>query len=129
MVNKYNLYDIMLPRGSEVVINIDPSVQVGTEFSSKQTPGLSGYKFSISYFKLIVPGGVLANIIVETDKGSTTLLASNVSNDTIIIDASDFNGLDYLNSFTLYAQVAEQLATTTNVVLEYGGKIVVPYVG
>ena len=127
MVTKINMYDKILPKDSKVEIQVDSGVSAGTEYSSVQEPD-SGYKFCISYFKLTVPEEVEANVIVQTEKGETTLLSENVTNDTVIIDASDFAGLDYLSSFTLYVKVTTDTTDTRTVTLEYGGKQVIPYI-
>jgi len=127
LVSKINMYDMIIPKGSKVEIEIDPGVSAGTEFSSTQEPD-DGYKFCISYFKLTVPDEVEANVIVKTEKGESALLSENVTNDTVIIDASDFRGLDYLDSFTLYAKTTTTTTDTRTVTLEYGGKQVIPYI-
>jgi len=127
MADKINMYDKIIPKGSKVEIQVDSGVSAGTEFSSTQEPD-EGYKFCISYFKLTVPEEVEANVIVETEKGETVLLSENVTNDTVIIDASDFRGLDYLDSFTLYVKTTTTTTDTRTVTLEYGGKQVIPYI-
>ena len=127
MPSRINMYDIIIPKGSKIGIGIDPGVSAGTEFTAPREPD-KGYKFCISYFKLTVPEEVEANVIVQTEKGETTLLSENVTNDTVIIDASDFAGLDYLSSFTLYVKVTTDTTDTRTVTLEYGGKQVIPYI-
>jgi len=123
---KINMYDKIIPRGSKVEITIDAGIDAEQEFSSIQEPD-DGYKFYISYFKLTVPDEVEANVIVETEKGETVLLAENVTNDTVIIDSSDFMGLGYLNSFTLYVKTITTTTEPRTVTLEYGGRQVIPY--
>ena len=127
MADKINMYDKIIPKGSKVEIQVDSGVSAGTEFSSTQEPD-DGYKFCISYFKLTVPEEVEANVIVETEKGETVLLSENVTNDTVVIDASDFRGLDYLDSFTLYVKTTTTTTDTRTVTLEYSGKQVIPYI-
>lgn len=127
MADKINMYDKIIPKGSKVEIEVDPGISADTEFSSTQEPD-DGYKFYISYFKLTVPEEVEANVIVKTEKGETVLLSENVTNDTVIIDASDFRGLDYLDSFTLYVKTTATTTDTRTVTLEYGGKQVIPYI-
>ena len=127
MATKINMYDKIIPKDSKVEITIDAGVGEGEEFSSPQEPD-EGYKFCISYFKLTVPEEVEANVIVATEKGETALLSENVTNDTVIIDASDFGGLDYLSSFTLYAKTTTTTTDARTVILEYGGKQVIPYI-
>ena len=127
MATKINMYDKILPKDSKVEITIDAGVSEGEEFSSPQEPD-EGYKFCIAYFKLTVPEEVEANVIVATEKGETALLSENVTNDTVIIDASDFGGLDYLSSFTLYAKTTTTTTDARTVTLEYGGKQVIPYI-
>ena len=126
MATKINMYDKIIPKDSKVEITIDAGVGEGEEFSSPQEPD-EGYKFCISYFKLTVPEEVEANVIVATEKGETALLSENVTNDAVIIDASDFGGLDYLSSFTLYAKTTTTTTDARTVTLEYGGKQVIPY--
>jgi len=126
LATKINMYDKIIPKDSKVEITIDAGVGEGEEFSSPQEPD-EGYKFCISYFKLTVPEEVEANVIVATEKGETALLSENVTNDTVIIDASDFGGLDYLSSFTLYAKTTATTTDARTVTLEYGGKQVIPY--
>lgn len=121
-----NLKDKIIPKGSKVVVEIEPGVPAGTEFSGVTVPD-DGYLFNISYFRLTVPDGVEANVIVETDSGEFPLLANNVTNDTVYIDASDFYGLEYLKSFTLYVKVLTDTTSHLIVELEYSGRQVVPY--
>ena len=124
---KINMYDKIIPKDSKVEIVVDSGIAAGTEFSSTQEPD-EGYKFCISYFTLSVPEEVEANVIVATEKGETVLLSENVTNTTVTIDASDFGGLDYLNSFTLYVKVVSDTTAQRTVTLKYGGKQVIPYI-
>ena len=126
MPSRINMYDKIIPKDSKVEITIDAGVSEGEEFSSPQEPD-EGYKFCIAYFKLTVPQEVEANVIVKTEKGETALLNENVTNDTVVIDASDFRGLGYLDSFTLYAKTTTTTTDARTVILEYGGKQVIPY--
>ncbi len=123
-----NQYDMIIPIGSRVIVSIDSGVPVDTELSAVQTPS-GGYKFKISYFKLTVPDGVEANIIVSTGKGQAPLLASNVTNSTIIIVSTRRLQLDYLDSFALYVKTLQDIESQVDVVLEYAGRLVVPYIG
>lgn len=123
-----NQYDMIIPIGSRVIVSIGSGVPVDTEFSAVQTPS-GGYKFKISYFKLTVPDGVEANIIVSTEKGQAPLLASNVTNSTIIIVSTRRLQLDYLDSFALYVKTLQDIVSQVDVVLEYAGRLVVPYIG
>jgi len=127
-MNKVNLYDKIIPKGSVVGITVDFGTPKGSEFKVPMYPD-DGYKFSIAYFILHVPPEMSANVIVETEKGEFTLLSTDATEGTHVIDASDLRDLDYINNFKLYAKVVEDTKNVRAVVLEYGGKQVIPYVG
>ena len=109
-----------IPKGSSTSITIPAGTAVGTEFNAQVLPD-DGYVMALSYIILDVPSGIEANVIVDTDEGSTALLANNATTGTQI-DASDFLGLGGLKKVTLYAKVTGTLTTDVTVTMEYAGR-------
>ena len=129
MINKLNLYDRIIPKGTVLGVTLDFGTPKGAEFLASLYPD-DGYLLSISYFILIVPTDELsANVIVETEKGKTTLFQTNVSDGTYVVDASDLRNLDYIKNLSLYVKVLKETSNVRSVVLQLAGKQVIPYVG
>lgn len=131
MINKINLYDKIIPKGTKVEILFTIGTPGGTISSSVVQPNEDGYKLCLSYLVLTVPPEVQANVIAKTEKGEFPLISDQIIDDTVILDKSDFNNLDYLDSITLVASTTTTTTTTTadrKVTLEFGGKLVIPYI-
>lgn len=122
-------YKYYIPKGSQVIVEFNSGVAAETEARVDVNPK-EGYKFKIKYFKLTTPPEVEANIILVTDNGEQTLLASNQpENTTEIYDYSDFydEEMFYINSFALYVKTTVDTTAVRDVVLEYGGVMEIPY--
>lgn len=118
-----------LPKPVTVKIQFDVGIPANSEFTIDVEPD-ENYWFKIRYFRLITPPEVEANIILSTDYGDTTLLATNQDeNQDEIYDASDWGdtGFFYLRKFSLYAKTKTTTTDTREVILEYCGVQETPY--
>jgi len=127
MVNKIDMYDKVIPKGTKVEIVFVLGTPGGTYSVAEIKPDIEGYKLCPSYLILTVPDEVQANISITNENGEIILLPDYVSNDTVILDSDDFRGLNYLDSIKLYANTITDTTADRTVTLEIGGKLIIPY--
>lgn len=118
-----------LSKPTTTSITLQNGTAAGYETSAEVTPD-TGYYFKIRYFRLITPPEVEANIIVETDAGQFTLLATNQDeNLDEVYDASDWDDSKffYIKKFYLTVKTKTTLTADRTVQLEYCGVQETPY--